>query len=684
MTTRIAPFGSWQSPITTEALVAQNNRIGEPQLHQGLCFWLESRPQEKGRTTIMMRTAEGQTIECLPQPINCRSKAHEYGGGSYLVADQWLFFVVFDDQRIYRTPLTALLEQATSSHNDKNPIAASFQAEPITPEGPYRHADFCYDALRQRLICVREVDPVDASDEPGGDHHEAQAQVVAYDLTHPNTEANVLCDGADFYSNPRLSPNALQLSWLSWDHPNMPWDATQCWLADMDSAGRPANTKRIAGDGQESVFQPQWSPAGELFYVSDRSNWWNLYRYNQDADDCAISPMAAEFATPQWVFGMSCYSFLDDNSIFCCFSQRGAWQAAILTGINTASVTHKNLDLQGLDVIESIQANNGQACFIAANYHKASKVYVWDKQGLNCLQADETSLDASYLSKPEAFSFSTSGDDTAHAFFYPPSHPEHPTFKAVALASDLERPPLIVLSHGGPTGATNSGLNLKIQFWTSRGFAVCDVNYRGSTGYGRQYRDKLKQHWGQLDVDDVCAAAEALANEGKADPKRLIIKGSSAGGYTVLCALTFRRTFAAGTSLYGVGDLEALAKDTHKFEARYLDSLIGPYPAEKTLYQARSPINAVDQLSSPVLFLQGLDDKVVPPNQAQAMVDALKSKGIPVAHQTYAGEGHGFRQAATIEATLDAELSFYAQLFKFEVGALKTLPDALPIFNLEA
>lgn len=578
--------------------------------------------------------------EVLPKEISVSSKAHEYGGASYLVSDVGIFYVNAADQRVY-------LWNAETS-----------RSTPLTPKADFRFADFCFDANNHRLIAVRE----DHSDKNNGQAKEESNALVAIDISG-NHEVQILAQGHDFFSNPRLSPNQQQLVWLCWDHPHMPWDSSQCKVADIAQGGQLCNIKTVAGGLGESVFQPQWSPSGELFLVSDRNDWWNIYRV-EDLDQQprlqTTVTLQAEFATPQWVFGMSTYGFLSATEILCCYTQRGQWSLGLI-----------DLEACELNPIEApfcnisdVQCAHGKATFIASTTTTSSKLFSFDGHQFSALAtSSHQQLDPKYLSQPEAITFPSGQGAEAHGFFYPPHNGD-----VAPLPKELH-PPLIVLCHGGPTGATETGLNLKIQYWTSRGFAVMDVNYRGSTGYGRHYREQLNGAWGVHDVEDVCAAVDYLAARELIAPEQVAIKGSSAGGYTVLAALTFSDTFNAGASLYGIGDLETLATDTHKFESRYLDVLVGPYPLEKETYLKRSPIHHSDQLSCPVIFFQGLDDKVVPPNQAQAMVAALDKKQVPVAYVPFEGEGHGFRQASSIQRALEAELDFYGQVFGFNVDA---------------
>lgn len=646
-----APFGSWPSPIHSHSLTQKSVRLGEPRTTPKGAFWLESRPQEKGRSVLVMQR-DGQNQEITPAPYSVFSRAHEYGGGSYCLSDTHAFFVNAADQSLYRIALPSA----------ESPVGVP---EQITQESKRRFADLSLDSRRNRLLAVCE------------DHtnsgHEPETTVVAIDIT--GGEVTTLLKGHDFYSNPSLSINGEHICWLCWDHPNMPWDHSECWIADIDHLGQVVHPTRIAGDIEESVFQPQWGPDGGLYYVSDRNNWWNLYCY-QNQRTRSITCLEAEFATPQWVFGMSCYGFLDDANILAIASRAGQWQmhhinllTLKVTAIESEWTDFSSLRtcVPGKRAADDKRQETSSALVLAANPGTASRLLElsFSENTLQASRAVVLSSDNEFepddLSIPETFSFATgpARDSEAHGFFYPPTNRSH-----TGPADD--KPPLLVFCHGGPTGATETGLNLKIQYWTSRGFAVADINYRGSTGYGRAYRDQLKGLWGISDVEDVCAAVDHLAAKDLINPDQAAIRGSSAGGYTVLAALTFADTFKAGASLYGIGNLETLALDTHKFEARYLDSLVGPYPDNRETYLQRSPIHQPQGLNCPVIFFQGLEDKVVPPNQAEAMVALLQNKQIPVAYVPFTGEGHGFRQAENIQRSLEAELSFYAQIFGFD------------------
>ena len=572
---------------------------------------------------------EGAITDLIPAPYSARTKAHEYGGLCYAINSNQLFFCESSDQQIYQLDTT----------NNSTPNI-------ITTSKNCCYADFIIDTKQNRIISIRE------------EHHpekEATSSIVSIDIS--TGVENILASGSDFYSNPKLSPCGEKLSWLCWNHPNMPWDENELWLADIDTKGNLHKEQCIAGRHNESLFQPQWSPSGDLYVVSDKSNWWNIYRY-QDKALKSIYSHPAEFATPQWIFGMSTYQFDKTNNIHCCFTQNGLWQLGRIGSDNTL----KPVATEYTD-ISSLTALDNHTAFIGCKPNQWPEVVITDSQGkCNTIkQANPTVPSKEDIAIPEPIHYPTSNNDTAYGFYYPPTHKEY-----IPLTN--EQPPLIVLTHGGPTGAASTGFNPKVQYWTNRGFAVVDINYRGSTGFGREYREKLKGKWGIVDVEDCIAAANHLVAGGKADPERLIIKGSSAGGYTVLSALTFHDTFKAGASYYGISDLEILARDTHKFEARYLDKLIAPYPEGKAIYQARSPLYSSEKLQCPVIFLQGLADKVVPPNQAEAMVSALQKNNVPVAHITFEQEGHGFRQPENIKAAFESELYFYSQIFDFEIA----------------
>ena len=449
----------------------------------------------------------------------------------------------------------------------------------------------------------------------------------------------------------------------------MPWDGTELWVGDLTAVGL-ENVQKIAGGVSESIVQPEWSPDGRLYFISDRSNWWNLYRLTPGSGIESLCPQTAEFGFPHWIFGQSSYGF-DADRLICTYSQAGV---SYLASLDTRTQQLEPIEIPYTE-IGGIHVAAGRVVFGAGSATAPGAIVQLDLatgQTEVLRRSSELRVDPGYLSQPQSIAFPTENGLTAYGFFYPPQNKD-------CTAPESERPPLVVKSHGGPTAATSTAFNLKIQYWTSRGFAVLDVNYGGSTGYGREYRERLRGQWGIVDVDDCANGAKYLAERGEVDGDRLVINGGSAGGYTTLCALTFRDTFKAGASYYGVSDLEALATDTHKFESRYLDSLIGPYPERRDLYVARSPIHATDRLSCPVIFFQGDEDKIVPPNQAERMVNALRAKQLPVAYVLYAGEQHGFRKAENIKRTLDGEFYFYAKVFGF---AMADVVEPVAIDNL--
>jgi dipeptidyl aminopeptidase/acylaminoacyl peptidase len=625
-----APYGSWKSPITTELMLAKSIGLSQFVIDGDTIYWAEGRPLEGGRNALV-RLAPGQSPEdCLPAEFNVRTRVHEYGGGAFAVFDGVIYFVNYKDQHLYC----------------QKPGGAP---ELLTPTDGYRYADFALDKTRSRLICIRE------------DHTregEAVNTLVALPLT--GGEGTILAEGYNFFASPRVSPDGRQLAWLCWNHPNMPWDGTELWLANIQPDGSLSNRKQVAGRVDVSIFQPEFSPGGILHFVSDQSGWWNLHKLNGEKIE-PIYPMEAEFGQPQWAFGMSTYAFLSENEILCVFNKDGKGTLARLDTVKRALTP---LDLPYTD-FSDIRAGAGFAIFeagSAAEPYSLLKLDLATGKTEVLRRAFEVTIDPGYFSHPQAVEFPTTGGLTAHGFFYPPVNRD---FAAPA----GEKPPLVVLSHGGPTGSTSTILRYSIQYWTSRGFAVFDVNYGGSTGYGRAYRMRLNDNWGIVDVDDCANGALWLAEQGLVDRQRLAIRGGSAGGYTTLACLVFKPgVFGAGASHFGISDLEALAKDTHKFESRYLDNLVGPYPARKDIYEARSPIHHVRQLATPLILFQGDEDPVVPPNQAQMMFDAARAREVPTAYVLFAGESHGFRKAENIKRSIEGELYFYSKIFKFDLA----------------
>jgi dipeptidyl aminopeptidase/acylaminoacyl peptidase len=624
------PYGSWRSPITAELIAAESIGLSGIWLDRDDVYWSELRGAEGGRNAIVRWTA-GSIHDVLPLPYSARSRVNEYGGGAFTVANGVVYFVNNADQRIYRMQPPSM-------------------PAPITPPDARRYADLIVDRARWRVLAVCE------DHRAGGEPVHSLVAASADGLTEPVT----LVSGRDFYAAPRLSPDGRSAAFLAWDHPNMPWDGVDLYAATVTDAGTFAEIHRVAGGAEESIVQPSFAPDGTLHFISDRSGWWNLYRYRAGA----IEPLllrAAEFAAAPWQFGLSTYAFAARDRIVAAFSERGTWRFNVREGTTGAwrSVALRYTDIQ------YVQADGDRSVFLGAGPTMPPAVVTLNlASGAAEIirRSVDLGLDPAYLSEPSTIEYATGDGERAHAFFYRPRHTE-------VSAPAGERPPLIVMSHGGPTAATSSALNLKIQYWTSRGFAVLDVNYRGSAGYGRAYRRRLDGAWGVIDVEDCIEGARHLVAQREVDAARLAIRGGSAGGYTTLCALTFHRVFHAGASHYGISDLELLAHDTHKFESRYLERLVGPFPQERERYRRRSPIHHADRLSCPVIFFQGAEDRVVPPDQTERLVQALRARAIPVAYILFPGEQHGFRRAENVRRALETELCFYGHVFGFATDA---------------
>jgi dipeptidyl aminopeptidase/acylaminoacyl peptidase len=623
---RSIPFGAWPSPLGAEAVAASSVRIHGLWLDGVDLYWTESRPSEQGRLALLRKRDDGPAEEIVPAPFSVRSRVHEYGGGAFAVASGLVIFCNDSDQRLYR------LDAATGA-----PVA-------LTAPGPVRYADLQVDARRGRVICVVER----ARD--GGEPENLLASVSL-----ATGEVTPLVRGADFYAFPRLHPTGTHLAFVSWNHPDMPWDACALCLAEIHGDGSLSAPVKIAGGADEAIFQPLWSPAGELTFASDRNGFFNLYRLAASGEAVCMLAMEADFAAPPWVFGLATHAWLDGSTLVCSYQQAGLWHLA------TLDATAGRLDAVKTELTElgSVFAGGGRAVFLGGSPSQGTAIASLEgsTREIRLVHRPSASpLASDAIAYPRPFDFPTAAGVMAHGLLYLPHNPGWQ-----APASTL--PPLLVVCHGGPTGSTSTAFNPSIQFWTSRGFAVLDVNYRGSTGYGRAYRKLLDGQWGVADVEDCVAGAAALARQGLVDGGRMAIRGSSAGGFTVLCALAYHDVFAAGASYYGVCDLEALATDTHKFESRYLDSLVGPYPERRELYRARSPLYAADRLSCPVIFFHGQQDRVVPVAQAEVMVAALRQRGLAAPFTIFADEQHGFRRRETIENTLTAELAFYRQVF---------------------
>ncbi|PCJ89238.1 MAG: peptidase [Thiotrichaceae bacterium] len=635
MSSQTAKYGNWTSIISSDLIVSDNITIDEPKQHGQSIYYIERRPQENGRCVIVV-VNNNTSSDILPPPYSARSRVHEYGGGCYCVNANIVYFVNDSDQDIY--------------------CINNNQVKRVTKTNQHRFADLVFDPSRHRLIAVCET------------HVEQEVTNTLVSIDIDNGSLVTIEQGDDFYASPRLNSTNDQLCWQSWNHPNMPWDGNKLWLARLNTTGKVEDKKHIAGDDNSSVFQPQWSPDDELYFISDKDGWWQLYHHS-NTNNTQLTEGEKELGLPQWVFAQSTYAFIDNSRILCCFQSKGQ------TSLATISLTEPytlNIISTSWHDFSSITADKGKLCFIAASSSEFPQLISasLDDKTKNTLKTTRIKnscllpIDTKYYSNAQSLSFTNRHQQIVYAHYYPPTNPDYTNEKAITANS--EKPPLIVICHGGPTGQAGTALDPRKQFWTSRGFALLDVNYSGSTGYGKAYRERLNGKWGILDIEDCCDAAEYAVTSGLADKNQLIIRGSSAGGYTVLSALTFKNVFSAGASYYGISELTSLAEHTHKFESRYLDRLIGPYPEQKSLYEERSPINSTDQLNCPVIFFQGIEDKVVPKQQAEKMFEALDKKGLSVAAQYYEGEQHGFRKANTITQSLENELSFYQLIFKLK------------------
>ncbi len=659
-------YGSWPSAITADLVVEAAVSLGEVVAGDEDIWWSELRPQEGGRVMVVRHEPGGRDVDVLADGFSARTRVHEYGGGAWWLHDDTVFFANWSDQRLYR------VDPGTEPGTFGPPVALT--PEPARLQGD-RYADGVISADGRWVICVRERHQADAT--------EARNEIVALpaEPSDPPAEPEVLVSGPDFVAAPRVSPDGRHLCWIQWNHPDMPWDGTELAVAGLASDTRACRVSAptvLAGGRDESITQPEWHADGSLWFLSDRSNWWNLYRIDGRRIDIESAPGAqpepialfeGEIGVPHWVFAQSRYAFLPDGRVAVAYAADGVDHLAVVhpAGLEGQAQAHL-VDLEtGFVALASLRSYGHGVVLLGGSPDQETVVAVADlpAQGDASIgivrQGRPLGLDAGWFAEPRPLSVELADGGRTHAMFYAPTHPQ-------ARGGAESAPPLLVLSHGGPTSAARPQLNLSIQYWTSRGFAVVDVNYRGSSGYGRAYRQALAGQWGVVDVDDCVAVARHLADAGLVDRQRLAIRGGSAGGYTTLAALAFRQEFKAGTSLYGVADLEALARDTHKFESRYLDSLVGPFPAEVARYRERSPIHHVDGFDCPLLVLQGLEDEIVPPAQSEMIVAAVRDKGIPVAYLPFEGEQHGFRQATTIKRALEAELYFYSQVFDFELA----------------
>lgn len=624
-----APYGSWTSTLSAARLAEGGASIGGLMVDGNDVYWVEARPAEQGRNVVMRLDADAKPVDVTPAPFNVRTRVHEYGGGAWQVDDGEVFFSHFVDNRLYR--------QSSAGE----PVA-------LTSESNLRYADCTIDRARERVVCVREDHRKDGEPVNG---------LVAVGLKG-GAEDRLLWQESDFVAAPRLSADGSKLAWVSWNHPNMPWDHTALWVADIGNDGALRNVRRINEGVDESAIEPQWSPDGQLYFVSDRSGWWNLRRWSSDGGVTAVLEREAEFAGPLWQLGQRSYRLLSADEAVVTFSREGFQRIGLLN--------LRNAELREYDIPFTSQGAPdvvGRTAWFVGHSETAPSALV--RLNLDSgehevvYRSAQAQLAPEAVSKAQPFKFSTAGGASAHAFFYPPNN-------AGYRAPEGELPPAIVLIHGGPTGQAMPRFNPSIQYWTQRGIAVIDVNYRGSAGFGRDYRNLLREQWGVVDVEDAVHAARHAVAEGWADPDRLAIRGGSAGGYTTLAVLALHDQFAVGANYYGVSDIEALARDTHKFESRYLDSLIGPYPQARERYIERSPIHHLDGFDRPLIVFQGLEDKVVPPNQSEMIVEALKARGVPVAYVAFEGEGHGFRRSENQIRSLEAELYFYGQVLGFQ------------------
>lgn len=644
-------YGAWPSPISAALVSAGGVRLDGPAVRTGSdgsteIWWCESRPAEGGRAVLVRRREGGEPEDVLAGPWSARTRVHEYGGGAWFTGGHDVYFSHDDDQRLYRLPAHVL-----DSRVERIPV-------PLTPAPPTRHALRYADGRETPdgvwVMVVREDHRA-----PGEATNELVA-IAADGSSATGDGPTVLVSGPDFVAAPRISPDGRWLAWIQWNHPNMPWDGTELCAAPLFDGARIGNVQVVAGSDAESVIGHDWTSEGRLVYSTDASGWWNLHAWTPGSDTSA--PMTtcrgSEIGSPPWVFGLCPWVEVGEGRLVAIETTRGVDRLAVvgpdgaLQPIETPFVSFSGLAVSpGGQLLALAQTGTDLQAIVEI---------APDGRWVSHRPADEIGVDPAWYSEAEAFTFASTDDRTAHAFFYPPTAPDN----RAGLAGEL--PPLIVVGHGGPTSHSAPILDLKIQYWTSRGFAVASVNYGGSSGHGRDYRRLLDGAWGVVDVDDCVSVARALAHAGRVDPERMAIRGSSAGGFTVLAALTQHQVFSAGTSLYGIGDLAALAADTHKFESRYCDRLIGPYPEAEAVYRERSPLSHTDRFTCPLLVLQGTEDEIVPPSQAQAIVSALAASDLPHAVIYFDGEQHGFRRAESIVRSLEAELWFYGRVFGFD------------------
>jgi len=633
--------GSWVSAITAEDVagaidVFAGGLMFEAQTDGNFLYFLSLRADEGGRNALF-RWCPGTEPECiLPIPFNARTRVHEYGGAAYIAHKGVIWFSEDTDGRIYR------LEPGNL------PV-------PLTAKGPFRYADFAVDTRHGRLICVRE----DHSDHGDG---EERNELVSIDLEAGTT--TVLSSAADFVSSPRISPSGDEIAWLAWNHPNLPWDDVALHRATIDADGLFVRVRSEASSADQARTQPLWSPRGELYYLSDSDNWWNLYHWPSDSTNGRkLTHLEGEIGVPAWLLGYRHFEFMDENRVLIAYTQEGVWRVAEVA-LKTGELIESS---QPWALVSSVTRMGNQLYVQAADQAGQGGFYLWRDAGLEHVMTIGQPRDigavsvAEHLVVPVQPSVSAQAGEVTHAFYYPPANETHSPLPG-------ESPPVIVSFHGGPTAQNFSTFSLKRQFWTQRGFALLDVNYRGSTGYGREYRQRLYGNWGLVDVEDAVAVLHYATEKKLVDPKRAAIMGASAGGFTTIAALAFSDAFRAGTNLYGISDLTTFVCDTHKFESRYTQHLVGHWPEDRQTYLDRSPVYAVDQINAPLLTLQGAEDKIVPPSQSHAIIHALQKKGLQCAYIEFDGEQHGFRQKKTVIRAIEAELSFYAQVFGFDLA----------------
>ena len=626
----VAPYGSWASPFKIERLTDRVVFLAEPLGVDGARWWIEGRPDEGGRQVLIRREADGTLTRMTPEGFNARSRVHEYGGAASLISGDLVVVSDFVTGRLHR-------------------VVRPGELMPLTPERDWRYADAIHDPARNRLIAVRE----DHEPDTVARHGEWNNDLVAIDLETGDVTA--LAEGSDFYAAPRLSPDGTTLTWLEWHHPNMPWDGTELRMAEIAADGSLANPRTIAGSRTEWISQPRWSPDGVLHFAAEPTGWMNLYRW-VDGKAEQITNLEAELVGPDWQFGYTTYTFLRGGDILAI--ARSSGRDRLIRVARDGAVSEIDLPYTEMN---ALSVDGDRVVLRAAGPDRPAAVIELDLAGnVDVLRtANPNTPEPEDVSLPEHIEFPTEGGRTAFGNYYAPTN------RSFA-APDGELPPLIVTSHGGPTAAAFSGFATGLQLFTSRGYAVLDVDYGGSTGYGKAYRKRLEGEWGVVDVDDCVAGAKYLAGKGLVDGSRQAIRGGSASGFTTLAALAFTDQFDAGCTYFGIGDLRAFVKDTHKFESRYLESMLGPWPEAKQVYLDRSPALHAERITAPVLVQQGADDRIVPPSEAERIVDALFERRIPHAYLLYPGEDHGFRGHDAIIRSFGAELSFYAQVFGFE------------------